>query len=317
MNKTVTFPIVISSDKNYIPHVITLLSSIEVNVKGKIEIYMLCFSLDNSDKKNIQQLFPSFNFSFIDLSEYIIQSRLSPQRDLKGYMSYAAYARLLIPELLPVSIKKCLYLDVDGIILKDLMPIWDVDISDYCIGGIKDTCNIISKQKIGLDYNDVYINSGFIIFNLEKCRQEKIVSKFVDFINYYEGKVWHMDQGVINGSLQSQILLLPINYNVLTPLFFFTSKTINKFYCNYNITDKQLKEARENPLFVHFTKGGTSRPWENHCKHPYKNKYWEYRLKKGLSEKKIKDNRNIKLRFFDWIIRHFPLTTNKIINTIK
>ena len=53
-------------------------------------------------------------------------SGLLPDVMVSGYMSAAAYLRLLIPELLPAEIDRAIYLDSDLIVLGNIGELWDM-----------------------------------------------------------------------------------------------------------------------------------------------------------------------------------------------
>lgn len=299
------YNIVVSTDSKYLIHTQTLISSIETNVKGKIKVFVLSFGLTEREKLETKNLF-NCEIIYIDLTDEIISKRLCPQYTLGGYMSVASYGRLLIPELLPKEIDKCLYLDVDGIVLKDLDKLWEYNLDDYVVAGCKDITLEYCKLEIGIHPLASYINAGFILFNLKRAREIDLTQLFSEFIIKHKGNVLHMDQGVLNGVLSEHILLLPFSYNVLTPLFFQNSHSLNNHYFKYDISESDLENARNNPLFVHFTAGNTSRPWEQNCKHPYRRHYWEYREKLGHPFLLDKDKRSLKLRIIDWGYRNFP-----------
>ena len=52
--------------------------------------------------------------------------------------SVATYARLLIPDLLPKTIERTLYLDADCIVVSDLTALWQMDMGQAAIAGIAD-----------------------------------------------------------------------------------------------------------------------------------------------------------------------------------
>lgn len=303
MNKH-NYNIVISSDANYLVHAETLIASIEDNVQGDITIYVLSLNIPPNLKHSCRNKFTRAKIEFIDITIEQIKSKLSKKNKLGGYMSLASYGRLLIPELIPSTVKKCLYIDVDGIILNDLDSLWEIDLKGYALAAVKDTNHLYSKTCIGLNAEDLYINAGLILWNLAEIR-DGLVDTFANFIEAHNGDVFHMDQGVINGSLKGRILELPTKYNVTSNLFYFSANQCNKFYHNYNIAPQELREARERPVFVHFVLGGSSRPWQSHCKHPLKDKYWKYRLGLGYPYTLEKDTRDIKQKLVDWANRNF------------
>ena len=80
------------------------------------------------------------------------------------------------------------------------------------------------RLVVGLKYNDRYINSGVILINLKKWREDNLEKKFIDFINKYNGDVPCADQGTINGVCKNKILIIHPKYNTMTPMFSFSAK---------------------------------------------------------------------------------------------
>lgn len=120
-----------------------------------------------------------------------------------------------------------------------------------------------------------------------------------------------MDQGTINGVLGKigMIQVLPPQYNVMTSLFQLRKSDILRLYRLPDYySDDEIFYAKEHPVFVHFTPNMTTRPWEQHCTHPFRDMYWKYRLE-GMGEEKVlsNDNRTLKLRILGWIYRKLPI----------
>ena len=110
-----------------------------------------------------------------------------------------------------VKDEKILYIDTDAIVLKDISNVWRYDISDYYLAGVLD----IGAYNVGvcqaLSITGKYVNSGFILLNLKKIREDKIQEKWFDVINNNELK--YPDQDAINIICQHKELYLPSMYN--------------------------------------------------------------------------------------------------------
>lgn len=303
--------IVVASDDNYAPHLETLIVSIGENNKtiDSIIVYILDGGLSEHSKLSILKLkdkYANLIFKFYLMTEEIIQRKLggSVSKD----RSLSAYARIFIPEI--INDNRAIYMDVDAIVMGDLTELYDIDIIDYAIAGVRDTNPIQRHRNVGLDDEQIYINSGMILWNLDKCREIDTVKQCVDFVRSRNGNVDAMDQGTINGVFGKQNLIKPIHpkYNTLTSLFQFDHNEILSFYgLNHYYLDSEIIEARNNPVFVHFTPNMTTRPWVKHCKHPLQNEYWKYRRMTSYSNEILEpDVRKIKLKLLSWGYFHLP-----------
>ena len=119
------------------------------------------------------------------------------------------FARLVLPSI--VKEDKILYIDTDAIVLKDIYNVWRYNIDDYYVAGVKDygvLQNGVYKE-LGLTGN--YVNSGFLIMNLKKIREDKIQEKWFDVIN--KKKLRYPDQDALNLICQDKELYIPSIYN--------------------------------------------------------------------------------------------------------
>ena len=303
--------IVVASDENYVPHLVTLLVSIGENNREveKIIVYILDGGIKSESKNIITKLerrYSNLVIHFIEMYEQQLLNMLGGCVDQDRSLS--AYARIFVPEI--VDEDRALYFDVDAIVLEDLRELYNQDMKNCAIAGVMDTNPIKRHYNVGLKDEDTYINSGMILWNLNICRQIDFVQKCKDFIKRRNGKIDAMDQGTINGVLgrEQLIKVLHPKYNVFTSLFQLNSSQIKKIYgLSEYYSDKDIQEAIEHPVFVHYTPNMTTRPWIEHCKHPLATKYWDYRNQTEFANQSlVTDNRSLKRRILGWFYRVNP-----------
>ena len=75
------------------------------------------------------------------------------------------YAKLFLSRI--IDIDKIFYIDSDTIINNSLKDLWSIDISKHCLAGVE-TYTVNSKEKLDLKPDDVFINDGVTLLNLEK-----------------------------------------------------------------------------------------------------------------------------------------------------
>lgn len=220
-----------------------------------------------------------------------------PLKNLKEYagrelscqskISLTAYFRLFMPQILPLSVEKLLYLDCDTMVRKDLTDLWERKF-DGCAAVAEPTAPLM-KEKIGLKKSDYYFNSGVLLVDLKKWREEKIMEKFVKYMEEMGGDVSFEDQGVINHVLKNEISILPFKYNVTTQFFDFG-------YDGFSMMKKdevryernEVEAGLENPGIVHFTNSFASeRPWVKGCEHKYANEWRQYKKNTEWSDSPI------------------------------
>lgn len=92
------------------------------------------------------------------------------------HVMYPTYYRLLIADLVPLC-EKCIYLDSDTLVLKDLSEFYNQNIEAYYLAGVKAAGYQINalQNQIRLQLDDVshYTNAGVLLMNLKKS--DKII----------------------------------------------------------------------------------------------------------------------------------------------
>lgn len=297
--------IAFSSDNNYVAHLgVAIISLLENNRKlNIINIHVLDNNISFENKERLKEIVSNkASIYFYELSELL--GKLDKQYNIPKTISISAYARLFLSDILDENISKILYVDCDALFMDSLEKLWSIDISQNSVAGVLDHVGIQNKLKIGLKKDDYYINSGFLLINLEKWRKTNALKQMLYFIESKNGNVIHHDQGVINACFEDDILILPPHYNVMTSFFDFRDvESIKHYYgiANY-YSQNDINEAKKNPVFVHFTPSFSKRPWVVGCKHPLKGIYKEYLLKTPFKNNGLqKDDRSFKIRFLEKI----------------
>ena len=267
-----------STDANYAKVMgVSIISLLENNKNNHINFFIIDDGICNRnvflDLENIY----GCKFNFIDFSEYKRKLNLN---QLYWHISESAYARLLLNSMLPNSINKILYLDCDTIICKDLQNFFEMDLADYFVAGVLDFASHETKEMIGLNESDHYINSGVLLINVRQWRDENVEEKFIDYIKECDGNVWHHDQGVLNHVLKNNIMIINPKYNMMTPNYMLKFEDICDFYDittkNY-YTKSDFDLAMVDFVILHFTGFFVTRPWEKKCRHPKVGIYESYK----------------------------------------
>lgn len=99
-------------------------------------------------------------------------------------VSVGAFYRLLIPQVLPADIDRCIYLDSDMIVNLDIKELWQIDLGDKPLAAVREmeanaynykTVDAKNKYLLnaGFANYDDYFNSGLIVMNLNYLRQSE------------------------------------------------------------------------------------------------------------------------------------------------
>ena len=170
----------------------------------------------NNKRKLLETVYGSgcgIDFVFVDISKVSTKSKW-----INKY-SIGSMFRLFIPEIL-FNLCKVIYLDADILFNCDIKELWDINIDDYCIGGVSDA-GLYAGFELPKDVKDGvinardYINSGVLLMNLDRIRNKgSMLDLCCEFLNNSEGYSFP-DQDAINYVYRDGILYIDDKYNVL------------------------------------------------------------------------------------------------------
>lgn len=283
MNKAgrIVIPVVFSTDYKYlVPTSVAIISMLEnANENTYYMVYLLVESIDYA---KIQKYAEAINRKYSNCSIILkcIDEKLFKTAQIRNeYLTVATYYRLVIDQIL-TEYDKCIYLDGDILVLQDLQQLYNQEMEDNYVQGVKAwnmyresemTKNL--EKELGIQIVDSYINAGVLVMNLKKMRKDNMQQQLLDCL----GKKYRFeDQDIINQKCFRNIGYLPEKYNVYS-IFYKTPQILSEFLDNIS---EGLSEQVTNPVILHFS-GMYVKPWENNkCKGA---REWYYYLKKVQS----------------------------------
>ena len=203
--------IAMACNKAWYRYLIVDLYSLLECTKNVKKIYLL-LETDNIDEVPfLRKLINKYSVEFVLINFNNIFDNLVSKGNINRDTIYSnfCFARLALPLL--VEEDKVLYIDTDAIVIKDISRIWDIDISNYYVAGCRDYGILRDNTYERLGINGSYVNSGFILMNLKKIREDQIVDKWFDVVNSRELK--YPDQDALNLVCQYRELYIPSMYN--------------------------------------------------------------------------------------------------------
>lgn len=202
---------------------------------------------------------------------YEVDSQLFRSMPVILYISRATYYRLLIPQILSEDIHKVLFLDCDIIVRHSLLPLWETDVDGYALAAVPDDLDSVIATYNRLKYPPRlgYFNAGVLLLNLRYWRANNIHSEIQTYMKNHFEDILFSDQDILNYVLRERKRPLPIKYNLQTAFLFIPRHC----GCDYWKYEKEILEARKDPVIVHFTAG---KPWKEGCYHPYQSTFLKY-----------------------------------------
>lgn len=240
-------PVFLSADNNYAPYLCVVIKSVCENTKSSLNFFILDGGIDDSSKEMVENVCSQYNNTSV---EFINPDSINIFRDcrVKAYMSKSAFFRLLIPNLKP-QFDKVLYLDVDLFVNLDIEELFNQNLGDYIIGAVYEECNekyhsYCTKKSLGIDMKHKYFNSGVLLINCKKWRENNITQKLKDTYDKIKDRMPYHDQDLLNYYFSTN------NYCML-------DKRFNYIIQNYYVEDSNT----ENPnIICHYD--GPMKPWQ-------------------------------------------------------
>lgn len=258
------------SDNNYAWLMgISMISLFENNKHiEKLDVYFFCENVSDENKKIIEGISDRYNRKIFiaDMPDMDIPDNLITDRWPK-----CVFVRLFADKILPTNLERILYLDCDTIIEGDITSLEHINMSGKMFYGVKDCLSGINKENIGLKKNDIYINTGVLLINLEELRKNDMKAAIESYVHEYRNLINYPDQDTLNGAFNDKIDVLEPQYGVMTlnAAHKYSEVMILRHPTNFYSED-QMNAAVEHPVIVHYTTNMREvRPWFRNSNHPY------------------------------------------------
>lgn len=292
--------VIMSSDEKYAPYMgITITSILENNKKfDNIIVHVLDggISSENLNKMDVlKKKYSFFDYKIYDAS--IIKNWMPELKkgSIGELLGYGAFGRLFIHKFLSDDVDKVLYLDADIVVDNDLYGLYNTDLSENYCAGVIDILNTRWIYELGMDKDTIFVNSGVLLINLKKWREDNVEKKFIEFMNKSHGTDLN-DQNVINSVFTGSIGILDLKYNFINELSDFSyHKHLHRWKLKDYWSCQEFENAKKNPSVIHYAAPFFMKPWVENSK--------TYMKKVYLNYKKISPWNNIPLEIFKLNLR--------------
>ncbi|HMB76985.1 MAG TPA: glycosyltransferase family 8 protein [Kiloniellaceae bacterium] len=212
----------------------TMLSSLAATLDPArgVALYILNRDLEEGLKEKVERAVDAerVTFHWIGIEEERFASLATTIRGFDT-VSLETYYRLLLPEVLPASLDRVIYLDCDLVVLRNLGDLWDLDMAGSslfaCPELLPDAAVAAAPQGIrrygalGLASDMKLFNAGVLLINLKYWRDNAVYLRALIYVRETAWDLrWH-DQEALNvvlaGSWQALDPLWNVTMHVFTP----------------------------------------------------------------------------------------------------
>jgi lipopolysaccharide biosynthesis glycosyltransferase len=282
--------VVTGADENYaIGLAVTVRSMLEhLSPQSRVHLYVMDGGISEDTKV---ELMNSWSDDRIEIHWLKANMARLGHLVISGHLNHTTYLRLLIPEILPESASKAIYLDSDLLIRRDITELWnepmdgasalagqetgapyvDAEVvwkhlpSKYSKVGI--TTPVRNYREIGMNPNAKIFNAGVLVVNVDYWREHAIPQQAYECLEKHRDFVLFCDQYALNVVLANTWREIDTRWNQ-------TAHFYNYGNCENSPFDGRTFELLKNdPWICHFT--WKYKPWMEGCDHPFQREYIE------------------------------------------
>ena len=228
-------PIAFSIDNAYAPYLYVCLKSVLAHIQpeNKYQAYVLESGLSEEHKRQILSLqCDNLSIEFIDVRKFI-DKNVTRAFAVTEHFTPETYYRFFLPQIFP-NLDKVLYLDADTLIMRDISPLFEINIEENYLGVTHD-CEIVRMSNLDdTEYSDYftktlgvkienYFQAGVMLVNLTQMRQDSITEKLLSALIKI-GTPKFVDQDILNMVCQNKVKFIPQNWDYTWHLSFWDNK---------------------------------------------------------------------------------------------
>ena len=269
--------ILMSVNKKFLEHIEELIFSLLHYSSRYINIYLMYIEteLSKQDLEHISNYVNKIgNGKIIPVLFDAKHLEGMPVTDNVGdFFGMEAYSRIFCAFELPETVEKILYLDADMICTGDISELYNIDFENKIWVACRDNGiqpEDLERLELPLDYK--YINSGMLLINVKKLRQDYTEKQIVTLIRENKDVLIYPDQDFINKIFRNDIKIISSKYNLVAK-------------------DIRYKDLKEKPLIIHYA--GSAKPWSDNVSRfdkEYIEPYYEIMKLQGKDkESKLKE----------------------------
>ena len=260
-----TIPIVLSSDEWYAPFMYTTILSILKNGYSFYSFFLIVTQkfpkIYRKDIIKLKRKYAKCSFHFIYMKKEFNDITMKIK-----HITLTTYYRLLIGDLLPKEFDKCIYLDVDVCVQKDLSELFNIKLGDNYLAGVVSASYFYNEKKnckrLNLPSMKKYLNAGVLLMNLKQIRKDNMTKKFIELS---KRNFSSQDQDVLNIACYGKILTIEPKYNAQVKTLKENNPLLRKLF-----KEGEIMEAKYEPHIIHYS--NKEKPWNS--LEIYMGKYW-------------------------------------------
>ena len=249
-------------DGRYAPHAANVMASIVRHAPGaKLRFILLQSGVSEDAKRRTEAAAQGAAFVWVDVRDEDL-----PAHADRGHLNRTMLFRLGLEALAPQDCGRVVYVDADTIVLGDIRELATADLGGYPLGAVTDCYQDADKfaELWSLPKGGRYFNSGVLVIDLQKVREQKLFARAIDFVVAHDKALLFADQDALNHVFWQNSAVIEPTWNV------------QRFMSPQEIAAETAPDRRwgqKRPRLIHYI--GTEKPWMRNVWHPWAWAYWE------------------------------------------
>ncbi len=263
------------ADRGYLQHVaVAALSLAEASPGRTIAVNLLTCDAESEGEEKLRESLR--RYPGVTLVIHRVERERLAQLFVDGHVTQEAYLRFLAPEVLPATVERVIYLDVDLVVLDDIAGLWNADLGGRAVAAVPEVDWGEAEPDtrvaaLGIAPGHVYVNSGVLVMDLAQWRRDGLCGRLLDCARRLGPRAVYFDQDALNVALQGEIALLDRRWNVQTLM-------LGRWYRRRMPADhRATAAARRAPGIVHFSTA--AKPWKFRVRTRRRAEYFRFRAR--------------------------------------
>lgn len=216
--------VLLVADENVIVGLVTTMVSVYTACSRKEDIvfHIIDMGMTDASVAKIKEFFNRYRTDIVQVYKFDPSFFESKGARNFGGFGFAAYGRLVAADLLDCD--KCIYIDSDILVTKDIAELWNLNLDDYAFAACRNTSKggIENCDKLIFDCpfkyeEDIskygYYNSGFMFCNLKYWRNIGVLNQTINLLSEAGNKLKFADQTVLNFIFRGKVFELHGSWN--------------------------------------------------------------------------------------------------------
>jgi lipopolysaccharide biosynthesis glycosyltransferase len=238
-----------------------------------LELYLLDMGISELNRRKIEESFagPQVKVNWITGTPEAVAGLPSGG----PWLTSSAYARLLLPDLLPADVDRVLYLDCDLVVRRCVGELYDLELDGAIALAVLDmgspfVCSLWGLGgwfESGRAASDPNFNTGVMLMDLAAWRREQIGQTVLEYARTCDpDHPLVVDQESLNATFGLRIRSIDPRWNQQSELFSNAHASLLPY------PRERVNALRKDSWVIHYSLA--SKPWQSDCSHPWVNEWY-------------------------------------------